>query len=156
MKKRQRSTIPIELDSSNKSSKRQKKIILNTDNLTSPNSSTDHSSKSEDKHSSSHKHSHKHNHNHSHSHSGSSHSNSENENDDSTNGEKKEKIIIQIKNTNVKKKKEKFIIQIKNDKRKKGSSAPNSASADGPIDLENNKKNLFTKERKNKINIITK
>jgi hypothetical protein len=153
MKKRQRSAIPAEIESISKPSKRQKKIILNTDNLTSPSSTADHSAKGDDRYNTNHKHTHKHSHSYSsHSsysgHTSSSHS-SENENDDSSNGEKKEKIIIQIKNTNVKKKKEKFIIQIKNDKRKKGTS-PNSATVNSEIqnDFDSNKKQSSPKKEK--------
>ncbi|ORX44971.1 hypothetical protein BCR36DRAFT_372927, partial [Piromyces finnis] len=152
MKKRQRSTIPIEAEQSGKPNKRQKKIILNTDNLTSPSSSSDHSAKSDEKYNSGHKHSHKHSHS-SHSsyssYSNQSSNNSENEINEQNNGEKKEKIIIQIKNTNVKKKKEKLIIQIKNDKRKKGTStSPNSASVEGQNEPESSKKLSSPKNEK--------
>jgi len=157
MKKRQRTNIPTEVDSNGKPNKRQKKIILNTDNLTSPSSVIDHSAKSDDKYSNNHKHLHKHSHNSHSSHGSQSGHSSDNENEDSSNGEKKEKIIIQIKNTNVKKKKEKLIIQIKNDKRKKSSaSAPNSASINSDVqnDFESNKKQISPKKEK-KILILS-
>jgi len=70
---------------------------------------------------------------------------------------KKEKIIIQIKNTNIKKKKEKFIIQIKNDKRKKNStSTPNSASINSDVqsDFDSNKK-ISSPKKEKKIHVLS-